>query len=119
MSAEQPGGTTQLAEDVTEHEHEDVISTRGLIELRSVESRKLQSQLGITQTHERLEGLSGFEVISTDDNLVLDANHLAITKHLSWFDALIADFGHSRAIQELQVINPFLEINPPSSGAAV
>ena len=119
MSAEQPGGSTQLAEDVTEHEHEDVISTKVLIELRSVASHKLQSPLGITQTHDRLEGLSGFEVIRTDDNLVLDANHLAITEHLSWFDALIADFGHSRAIQELPVINPFLAINPPSSGVAV
>ena len=101
------------------NEHEDVISTKVLIELRSVASRKLQPPLGITQTHDLLEALSGFEVISTDDNLVLDANHLAITENLSWFDALIADIGHSRAIQDLQVINPFLEINPPSSGAAV
>jgi hypothetical protein len=39
-------------------------------------------------------------VIKTDDNLVLDANRLAITEHLSWFGALIADFRHSRAIKE-------------------
>ena len=71
----------------------------------------------ITQSHDRLEALSGFEVIETDDNLVRDADHLTITDHLRRFDALIADFGHSRTIQELQVINPLLEINPPSSGA--
>ena len=61
-------------------------------------SHNLQPALGITQTHDRLVALSGFEVIKTDDNLVRDAEHLAITKHLSWFDALIADFGYSQAI---------------------
>ena len=80
-------------------------------------SRKLQPPMEITQSHDRLEALSGFEVIETDDNLVCDADHLTITDHLRRFDALIADFGHSRTIQELQVINPLLEINPPSSGA--
>ena len=80
-------------------------------------SRKLQPPLEITQSHDLLEALSGFEVIETDDNLVCDVEHLVITDHLRRFDALIADFGHSRTIQELQVINPLLEINPPSSGA--
>ena len=94
-----------------------MISTKVLIELRSVGSRKLQPPLEITQSHDLLEALSGFEVIKTDDNLVRDADHLAITEHLSWFDALIADFGHGRAIQDLQVINPLLGISPPSSGA--
>ena len=51
------------------------------------------------QSHDRLVALSGFEVIKTDDNLVRDADHLAITKHLSWFNSLIAEFGYSQAIQ--------------------
>ena len=61
-------------------------------------SHKLQPALGITQTHDRLVALSGFEVIKTDDNLVRDAEQLAITEYLSGFDALIADFGYSQAI---------------------
>ena len=69
---------------------------------------KLQPPLGITQSHDRLVALSGFEVIKTDDNLVCDAGHLTITEYLSGFDALIADFGYSGTIQELQVINPLL-----------
>ena len=28
-----------------------------------------------------------------------ETEHLAITEHLRWFDALIADFGHGRTIQ--------------------
>ena len=113
-------------------EHEVVISTQVLIKFNSMVSRKLQPPLGPTQTHDLLEALSGFEVISTDEHLVLDADHLAITEHLSWFDALIAeaalrsscsvlyseDCGHGRTIQELRVINPLLGITPPSSGAA-
>ena len=38
-----------------------------------------------------LEALSGFEVVSTDANLVLDAHQLAEREQLSWFDALIAE----------------------------
>lgn len=120
-----------LAEVVAKHEV--VISTQVLIELRFVASRKLQPPLEPTQIHGLLEGLSGFEVISTDEHLVLDADLLAATEQLSWFDALIAeaalrsscsvlyseDFGHGRTIQGLKVINPLLGINPPSSGAAV
>ena len=107
-------------------EHEVVISTQVLIEFRSVVSRKLQPPLGPTQTHDLLEALSGFEVISTDEHLVLDADHLAITEHLSWFDALIAeaalrsscsvlyseDFGHGRTIQELRCHQPPPEDHP-------
>ena len=59
---------------------------------------KLQPPLEIMQTHDRLVALSGFEVIKTDDNLVRDAEQLAITEYLSGFDALIADFGYSQAI---------------------
>ena len=116
MATEQPAEKEHLADVLAEHEV--VISTKVLIELRSVGSRKLQPPLEITQSHDLLEALSGFEVIKTDDNLVRDADHLAITEHLSWFDALIADFGHSRTIQALQVINPLLGISPPSSGGA-
>ena len=50
--------------------------------MRSLVSRKLQPPLWITQSHDLLEALSGFGVIKTDDNLVRDANHLAITEHL-------------------------------------
>ena len=112
-------------------EHEVVISTQVLIELRSVASRKLQPPLGPKQTNDLLEALCGFEVVSTDGPLVLDADLLASSEQLSWFDALIAeaalrsncsviyseDFGHGRTIQGLKVINPLLEITPPSSGA--
>ena len=108
-----------------------MISTQVLIEFRFVVSHKLQPPLGPTQTHDLLEALHGFEVISTDEHLVLDADHLAITEQLNWFDALIAeaalrsswsvlyseDFGHDRTIQELRVINPLPGITPPSSGA--
>jgi len=59
-----------------------------------------------------LEALTGFEVLGTDANLILDAHQLAIREQLSWFDALIAeaairshcnilyseDFGHGRRI---------------------
>ncbi len=76
--------------------------------------------------HNLLEALSGYEVITTDEILVLNVDHLGNTEHLSWFDALIAeaairsscsvlcteDFDHGRSIQELQVINPLLGINP-------
>ena len=53
-------------------------------------------------------------MIKTDDNLVCDAGHLTITEYLSGFDALIADFGYSGTIQELQVINP-----PPVNQPAI
>lgn len=67
-----------------------------------------------------LEALAGFEVVSTDANLILDAHQLAICEQLSWFDALIAeaairsrcavlfseDFGHGRSIAGLDLVNP-------------
>ena len=101
-------------------EHEVVISTQVLIELRSVASRKLQPPLPAAEIAAMLEALSGFEVVSTDANLVLDAHQLAEREQLSWFDALIAeaairsrcpvlfseDFGHGRWFAGLQVINP-------------
>lgn len=101
-------------------DHEVVISTQVLIELRSVVSRKLQSPLTDQQMTALLEALTGFEVVSTDANLILDAQQLAIREQLSWFDALIAEaairsrcsvlyseaFGHGRRIAGLDVVNP-------------
>ncbi|GDX77212.1 twitching motility protein PilT [Cyanobium sp.] len=101
-------------------DHEVVISTQVLIELRSVVSRKLQPPLTDQQITALLEALVGFEVVSTDANLILDAHQLAIREQLSWFDALIAEaairsrcsvlyseaFGHGRRIASLDVVNP-------------
>jgi predicted nucleic acid-binding protein len=91
-----------------------------LIELRAVASRKLQPPLSDPQISELLEAMIGFEVVCSDDTLVLDAHQLAGREQLSWFDALIAeaairsrcsvlyseDFGHGRRIASLDVVNP-------------
>lgn len=109
-----------LAEVIADHEV--VISTQVLIELRSVASRKLQPALGDQQITALLQALAGFEVFGTDANLILDAHQLAIREQLSWFDALIAeaairsrcallfseDFSHGRRIAGLEVVNPLL-----------
>jgi len=101
-------------------DHEVVISTQVLIELRTVVSRKLQPPLTDQQITALLEALAGFEVVSTDANLIHDAHLLAIREQLSWFDALIAEaairsrcsvlyseaFGHGRRIAGLDVVNP-------------
>jgi predicted nucleic acid-binding protein len=116
LTTGQPAEKEQLANVLAEHEV--AISTKLLIKLRSVVSRKLLSPLWLTQSHDLLEALSGFEVIPIDENLDIDADRLAFTEHLSWFDALIADFGHGRTIQDLQVISPHLGISPTSSGGA-
>jgi predicted nucleic acid-binding protein len=110
-----------LAEVIAEHEV--VISTQVLIELRSVASRKLQPPLAAAEIASMLQALSGFEVVTTDANLVLDADQLAEREQLSWFDALIAeaairsrcavlfseDFGHGRKFGGLEVVNPLRE----------
>ncbi len=102
-------------------EHEVVISTQVLIELRAVFTYKLKPPLAAEDTRAALNALARFEVIATDANLVLDAHELAIAEQLSWFDALIAeaairthcevlyseDFGHGRRFGELTVRNPF------------
>ena len=109
-------------------EHEVVISTQVRIELRSVVSRsvvsrKLNPPLPERQITELLEAMSGFEVVSTNANLVLDAHTLAIQEQLSWFDALIVeaalrsrcdvlfseDLHHGGSIDHLQLINPLAE----------
>lgn len=103
-------------------EHDVLISTQVLIELRAVATRKLQPPLPSAQIAALLEALSGFEVVSTDSALVLDAHQLAEREQLSWFDALIAeaairsgcgllfseDFGHGRRIGPLEIRNPLL-----------
>ncbi|MFN5192908.1 MAG: PIN domain-containing protein [Cyanobacteriota bacterium] len=109
------------------HDHEVVISTQVLIELVAVARCKLEPPLSDGQISELLEALVGFEVVSTDANLVMDAHLLASREQLSWFDALIAeaairsrcsilfseDFSHGRRIAGLELINPFLE---PAAG---
>ena len=103
-------------------EHEVVISTQVLIELRSVASRKVQPPLSDQRITALLEALAGFEVVGTDANLILDAHQLAIREQLSWFDALIAeaairsrcallfseDFSHGRRIAGMEVVNPLV-----------
>lgn len=103
--------------------HDIVISTQVLIELRAVASRKLQPALGDGEITALLEAMAGFEVVSTEVNLVLDAHQLALRHRLSWFDALIAeaairsgcavlfseDFSHQSRLDSLQVINPLLD----------
>ncbi|MCX5954318.1 MAG: PIN domain-containing protein [Cyanobacteria bacterium] len=112
------GWLADLAEN-----HEIVISTQVLIELRAVVSNKLPPPLGDGEITALLAALAGFEVVSTEVNLVLDAHQLALRHQLSWFDALIAeaairsgcsvlfseDFQHGSSIGALQVINPLLE----------
>lgn len=104
-------------------DHQVVISTQVLIELRSVASRKLQPPLNNEQISGLLEALSGFEVVPADSSLILDAHQLASLEQLSWFDALIAeaairnrcdvlfseDFTHGRMIGAMQIRNPLLE----------
>ena len=104
-------------------EHEVVISTQVLIELRSAVSRKLIPPLPDRQITALLEAMSGFEVVTTNANLVLDAHGLAIQEQLSWFDALIVeaalrsrcdvlfseDLHHGGSIDRLQLINPLAE----------
>jgi len=102
-------------------EHDVVISTQVLIELRSVVTRKLRPALSWHDTRAALEALSGFEVVPTSANLVLDAHDLARTEALSWFDALIVeaairagctrlyseDLDHGRRFGDMAIHNPF------------
>lgn len=104
-------------------EHDVVISTQVLIQIRSVASRKLQPPLSDGQISGLLEALSGFEVVATDTSLVLDAHQLACREKLSWFDALIAeaairnrcdvlfseDLTHGRTIGGMQIRNPLVD----------
>jgi len=104
-------------------EHEIVISTQVLIELRSVVTRKLKPALSWQDTRVALEALAGFEVVPANASLVLDAHELSRTWKLSWFDALIVeaairsgcvrlyseDLGHGQIFESLLVENPLID----------
>ncbi|MDN5865248.1 MAG: PIN domain-containing protein [Gammaproteobacteria bacterium] len=102
-------------------EHDIVVSTQVLIELRAVLTYKFQPAFTAEDIRTALDALTYFEVTATDANLVLDAHELANTEQLPWFDALITeaairtrcqilyseDFSHGRRFGELIVRNPF------------
>ena len=102
-------------------EHDLVISTQVLIEVRSVLTSKLKPALSWQDTRAALEALASLEVVPANANLVLDAHELARIEQLSWFDALIVeaamrsgcerlyseDLGHGRVFDALTVLNPF------------
>ena len=102
-------------------EHEIVISTQVLIELRSVLTRKLEPPLSWLDTRATLEALAEFEVVPASADLILDAHELSRAEKLSWFDALIVeaairsgcerlyseDLGHGQRFGSLTVTNPF------------
>jgi len=109
-------------------EHDIVISTQVLIELRSVLTRKLKPALSWQDTRDALEALAGFEVVPANANLVLDAHELAQAERLSWFDALIVeaairagcsrlyseDLDHGRQFGFMAVVNPLPgSMHPP------
>lgn len=103
-------------------EHEIVVSTQVLIELRSVLSARLKPPLGFEDTQLALTAIAAFEVVATDQQLVLDAHVLAQREQLAWFDALIVeaairsgcamlyseDLPHGREYSGLRVCNPLL-----------
>ncbi len=107
-------------------EHEIVISTQVLIELRSVLTRKLKPALSWHNTRDALDALSQFEVVPASTNLVLGAHELARVEQLSWFDALIVeaairagcerlfseDLDHGRRYGEMTVRNPLHRMDP-------
>lgn len=104
-------------------EHEIVVSTQVLIELRAVLTRKFTPPWTANDTRIALDALAMFEVIATDTHLVLDGHELAHDKQLAWFDALIVEaairtrcdilfsegFSHGRRIGGLTILNPFLD----------
>lgn len=104
-------------------EHEIVVSTQVLLELRTVVGAKLKPALSANDAGVALAALSASEVVATDTNLVLDAHELAVAEQLSWFDALIVeaairsrcdvlyseDLAHGRRFGALNVRNPLAE----------
>ncbi len=103
-------------------EHEIVVSTQVLIELRAVLTRKFKPPMSPRNVRAALEALAQFDVVATDANLVLDAHEMAEREQLGWFDALIVeaairsgcerlyseDFSHGRTVADLTILNPFL-----------
>ena len=102
-------------------EHEIVISTQVLIELRAVMVRKFQPPLSSSECRKALEALAGFEVVQTNAALVLDAHELAVANQIAWFDALILeaaiksqcsvlyseDFNGGQQFGSVEIRNPF------------
>jgi len=103
-------------------EHEIVVSTQVLIELRSVLTGKLKPAFSWRDTQDALEALAAFDVVSANSNLVLDAHALADAEKIAWFDALIVeaairsgctrlfteDLNHGQKLGKLMIINPFV-----------
>ncbi len=103
-------------------EHEIVVSTPVLIELRAVLTGKVKPALSARDTRAALDALARFEVVGSDANLVLDAVALARTEPLAWLDALTVeaairsgcerlfseDLGHGCRFGRLTVHNPFV-----------
>lgn len=103
-------------------EHEIVVSTQVLIELRAVLTRKFKPPMSARDTRAALDALAHFDVVTADANLVLDAHELAEREQLEWFDALIVeaairsgckrlyseDLSHGRTVANLNILNPFL-----------
>jgi predicted nucleic acid-binding protein len=108
--------------------HEIVISTQVLIEVRSVLTRKLSPAFSWQDTGAVLDALAEFEVVPANAHLVLDAHELAHDRQLAWFDALIVeaairsgcdhlyseDLGHDQRFGTLSVQNPFVSGAPLS-----
>ncbi len=87
-------------------DHEIVISTQVLIELRAVASRKLQPPLPAAEIATMLEALAGFEVVNTDANLVLDALIAEAAIRNRCAVLFSEDFSHGRRLAGLEVVNP-------------
>lgn len=101
-------------------DHEVVVSTQVMIELRAVLARKFDPPLPAREVRTALAALGQLEVVPADTTLVLDADELARSEQLAWFDALIVeaairsgcerlyseDLGHGRAFGGLIVCNP-------------
>ncbi len=105
-------------------EHDIVVSTQVLIELRAVLGGKFKPPIPHADIRNALDMLCTLEVVGTDATLVQDAHELAAAEQLSWFDALIAeaairsrctvlyseDLAHGRRFGDLTVCNPLREV---------
>lgn len=105
-------------------EHEIVVSTQVLVELRAVLTRKFKPPMSARDTRAALDALAHFDVVTADANLVLDAHELAGREQLQWYDALIVeaairsgcerlyseDLSHGRTVAGLTILNPFLAV---------
>ena len=84
-------------------------------------ARKLQPFISTSEARKALEALAGFEVVTTDTALVLDAHELAAANQIAWFNALILeaairshcsvlyseDFNVGQHFGGLEIRNPF------------